>query len=86
MSTYAEVVISPMTATSPVVVADSQATRAIGSCSRIASRMASEIWSHILSGCPSVTDSEVKKSFSALHERVTHQPLPSVDSGLGTQD
>jgi hypothetical protein len=29
--------------------------------------MASEIWSHILSGCPSETDSEVKrKSFRAM--------------------
>src|SRR5450759_865354 len=27
----------------------------------IASTTASEIWSHILSGCPSVTDSEVKR-------------------------
>src|SRR5438093_1163398 len=32
-----------------------------------ASRIASEIWSHILSGCPSETDSEVKKkSFRAI--------------------
>ena len=39
----------------------SQATRPVGSSRRTASRMASEIWSAILSGCPSVTDSEVKK-------------------------
>ena len=32
-----------------------------GSWARMASRTASEIWSQILSGCPSVTDSEVKK-------------------------
>ena len=38
----------------------SQATRAIGSSVRMASRTASEIWSAILSGWPSVTDSEVK--------------------------
>ena len=29
----------------------------------IASRTASEIWSQILSGCPSVTDSDVKRYF-----------------------
>ena len=32
----------------------------------IASSTASEIWSHILSGWPSVTDSEVKKNFGEL--------------------
>jgi hypothetical protein len=59
MSTYAFVEISPATTTSPVVSRVSQATRPRGSSSRIASRMASEIWSAILSGWPSVTDSEV---------------------------
>ena len=44
----------------------SQATRAIGSSARIASRIESEIWSAILSGWPSVTDSDVK-----VHWRVT---------------
>ena len=39
----------------------SQATRLVGSSARQASRMASEIWSAILSGCPSVTDSEVNR-------------------------
>ena len=39
----------------------SQATRPMGSSRRTASRTASEIWSAILSGCPSVTDSDVKK-------------------------
>jgi hypothetical protein len=29
----------------------------------MASRMASDIWSATLSGCPSVTDSEVKRKF-----------------------
>ena len=38
----------------------SQATRPAGSSSRTASRTASEIWSAILSGWPSVTDSELK--------------------------
>src|SRR6185436_6955020 len=45
----------------PVVTIVSQATRLYGSWDKIASRMASEIWSAILSGWPSVTDSEVKR-------------------------
>src|SRR5579872_1753140 len=45
----------------PVVTRVSQATRPYGSCSRTASSTASEIWSAILSGCPSVTDSDVNK-------------------------
>src|SRR5947209_20619218 len=63
ISIQAQVVISPATSTRPVVVAVSQATRAIGSWARIASRTPSEIWSHSLSGCPSVTDSLVKNDF-----------------------
>ena len=59
MSTQAVVVISPATTAIPVLTMVSQATRAEGSFSRIPSRMASEIWSQILSGCPSVTDSDV---------------------------
>src|SRR5690606_28909505 len=55
-----------MTITSPVVTATSQATRACGSSVRIASSTASEIWSQILSGCPSVTDSEVSNFFSVM--------------------
>src|SRR4029077_16881935 len=47
--------------TRPVVVAVSQATRAFGSSRRIASRIASEVWWHILSGRPSVTHSEVNR-------------------------
>src|SRR5699024_3285484 len=47
--------------TRPVDTQVSQATRASGSWARISSRMASEIWSQILSGCPSVTDSDVKR-------------------------
>ena len=47
---YVDVVISPSTTTTPVVVALSHATRAGGSSRTIASRIASEIWSHILSG------------------------------------
>ncbi len=60
ISTYPLVVISPATTTSPVVSRVSQATREPGSWSSRASRTASEIWSAILSGWPSVTDSEVK--------------------------
>src|SRR3989449_5250891 len=60
MWTYVEVVISPATTAMPVVTSVSHATRAAGSLAMMASRTASEIWSAILSGCPSVTDSEVK--------------------------
>ena len=54
-------VISPAMTTRPVAVNVSQATRLGVSSARQASRMASEIWSAILSGWPSVTDSEVNK-------------------------
>src|SRR2546430_15614098 len=47
--------------TRPVAVRVSQATRLVVSSVRQASRMASEIWSAILSGWPSVTDSDVNK-------------------------
>src|SRR5271155_3553685 len=47
--------------TRPVAVRVSQATRLAVSSARQASRMESEIWSAILSGWPSVTDSEVKR-------------------------
>src|SRR5207248_10483819 len=60
MSTYVSVVISPATTTSPVVISVSQATRLPGSSVSTASRTESEIWSAILSGWPSVTDSDVK--------------------------
>ena len=43
-----------------------QATLACGSFSNNASNIASDIWSHILSGCPSVTDSEVNKCLAIL--------------------
>src|SRR5881296_2159976 len=59
MSTVAFVVISPATRTTPVVTSVSIATRDSGSWERTASRTPSEIWSAILSGCPSVTDSDV---------------------------
>ena len=47
------------------MVAVSQATRALGSSRMIVSRIASLTWSHILSGCPSVTDSEVNRYCAA---------------------
>src|ERR1700712_1338009 len=61
MSTYPVVLTSPATTTSPVVSRVSTATRLWGSCRIISSRTESLIWSAILSGCPSVTDSEVKR-------------------------
>src|SRR5699024_6668561 len=72
------VVISPMTMTIPVVVAVSQATRLIGSFSIRASKMASEMASHILSGWPSVTDSDVNNLFSIIfpfHLSFTHSGI-----------
>jgi hypothetical protein len=53
--------VSPMITTKPVVTLVSQATRARGSFSSKASSTASEIWSASLSGCPSVTDSDVNR-------------------------
>src|SRR5947208_16370828 len=62
MSTYVDVEISPDTTTRPVFTSVSQATRPEGSSRSTASRTPSEIWSAILSGWPSVTDSEVKRN------------------------
>src|SRR3954464_8888327 len=62
MSMYSFVVISPATTTGPVVISVSHATRLMGSFVSAASRTASEIWSAILSGWPSVTDSDVKRN------------------------
>src|SRR5882672_8874496 len=77
MSMYSLVVISPATTTRPVVISVSQATRLSGSFPSAASRTPSEIWSAILSGWPSVTDSEVKRNVrSAMRVR-----LPSLREG-----
>src|SRR5919198_3714273 len=62
MSTYVVVEISPETTTSPVFTSVSHATRPVGSSRSTASRTPSEIWSAILSGWPSVTDSEVNRN------------------------
>src|SRR3954462_5932898 len=61
MSAYASVVTSPATCTWPVVMSVSTATRLFGSCESRASRMESLIASAILSGWPSVTDSDVNR-------------------------
>src|SRR5215213_9864722 len=66
MSTYVVVEISPETTTSPVFTSVSHATRPVGSSRSTASRTPSEIWSAILSGCPSVTDSEVNRNSLSL--------------------
>src|SRR5436853_7811518 len=55
--------------TSPVVISVSHATRPVGSSVSTASRTESEIWSAILSGWPSVTDSDVK-----VNERLDMAP------------
>ena len=55
------VVSSPNKRIIPVFVAVSTATRPSGSARKTASKTASETWSQILSGCPSVTDSDVNK-------------------------
>src|ERR1700722_16941325 len=69
--------------TRPVAVRVSAATRLYGSCSRQASRMASETWSAILSGWPSVTDSEVKRKRS-LNVRLL--PIEGTKKGLACRE
>src|ERR687896_1529157 len=64
-STYVLVEISPETTTRPVFTSVSHATRPVGSSRITASRTPSEIWSAILSGWPSVTDSEVNRNSSS---------------------
>jgi hypothetical protein len=66
------VVISPITTTRPLVTAVSQATREYGSSLSMASKIPSEIWSHILSGWPSVTDSEVNKYLGELKKQLAN--------------
>src|SRR5690348_15074475 len=61
--------------TKPVVMKVSHATRACGSFARTASRTESETWSAILSGWPSVTDSDVKeKERGAMAARLAAMP------------
>src|SRR4051794_24832649 len=80
MSTYAFVEISPATTTRPVVSMVSHATRPVGSSDRMASRTASEIWSAILSGWPSVTDSELNVQLVTTSSPLS-RPSP-VDYGI----
>src|ERR1700694_4136465 len=63
--------------TRPVVTTLSKARRASGSLARIASRMASEIWSATLSGWPSVTDSDVNSDVAAMAKSSTESPAPA---------
>src|ERR671937_840915 len=81
MSTYVVVVISPETTTRPVLTSVSHATRPPGSSRSTASRTPSEIWSAILSGWPSVTDSEVNR-YSLSGSRVMPERL-RFSSGAG---
>jgi hypothetical protein len=52
--------------TMPVVQVVSQATLACLSCAKIASKIASETQSQTLSGCPSVTDYDVKNLLAII--------------------
>src|SRR5215208_3135306 len=76
-------VTSPNTETqssaSSDLMPDSQATRAVGVCVNDQSRTASEIWSQILSGCPSVTDSDENNRLGAVMKvsDIVALPLPS---------
>ena len=65
--TVAVVLISPEITTNPFVAKDSQATCASLSFDNILSKIASEKASHALSGCPSVTDSDVNKNLLSLY-------------------
>src|ERR671913_533851 len=60
-STTAFAVISPAITTRPVLQSVSAATRARGSFASTASSTASDTWSATLSGCPSLTDSDVNR-------------------------
>src|ERR1051325_1399645 len=72
-STQAEVVTSPATMATPVLTRVSQATRACLSWVMMASSTASEIWSAILSGWPSDTDSEVNREYSLIEWFLNYQ-------------
>src|SRR3989344_8557465 len=58
-STFALVFTSPPIISVPWLPNTSTPARLKGSCASIASRIASDIWSHVLSGCPHVTLSTV---------------------------
>src|SRR6059058_604515 len=69
-STVAREVISPASTTLSSLQRTSHATRLDGSWARYASRIASAMLSHTLSGWPSETDSEVKVQVVAAGARV----------------
>ena len=77
MSTVATEVISPVTKTCPFPATVSQATLANLSFSKYASNILSDIVSHNLSGCPSVTLSDVNNLiiFLFLLSFFTKKPL-----------
>src|SRR3954453_12581377 len=85
MSAYPCVVTSPATWTRPVVTIVSTATRLAGSSRSRASRTASLIWSQILSGWPSVTDSEVKSRYvtALLSQRLLTDPSGGAGVSVG---
>src|SRR5207302_5190995 len=83
MSRSACVVTSPMTTHRPLVMAVSQATRAWGSCASMPSRTASETWSQILSGWPSVTDSEVRRKDGEELKDVVTTTANDIEIGAG---
>src|SRR5262245_59909271 len=82
ISAQAVVVIPPQTRIGPVVAAVSQATRAVSSWAIRLSRIASLIWSHSLSGWPSVTLSLVKNDLGLVIKLLMFaggsQPPPSL--------
>src|SRR5438093_7655865 len=83
MSRSAWVVTSPMTTQRPFVIAVSHATRARASCSSMPSSTASETWSQILSGWPSVTDSEVSRKEREELKDVVTTTANNIEIGAG---
>src|SRR5437867_2526616 len=83
MSRSAWVVTSPMTTQRPFVIAVSHATRARASCWSMPSSTASETWSQILSGWPSVTDSDVSRKEREELKDVVTTTANNIEIGAG---
>src|SRR5690349_5183549 len=83
MSAYPVVVTSPAMWTWPVVMRVSTATRARGSSVSSASRTVSLIRSAILSGWPSVTDSEVNRRSGTTFLRCAAVTGDQAEGGAG---
>src|SRR5688572_24684745 len=81
-STTAFAVISPAITTSPVLQSVSAATRARGSFASTASSTASDTWSATLSGCPSLTDSEVNRKLLLMGSLRSSFPAARDHEGL----